>query len=540
MHAFAQVIRPPAVFWGRRAVASGGALGDSRPMPDDGRLRVFAHTNAEKADLYRAILRAFVDAKRRFALHLRPPEVREALARAGRSEPPEAVEAALRQLAQWGNLDASPDTADVATVEDFYRERLLYQISRRGEAAEQALAVFEERIRHPGELQTAALADIRERLLELERLAAAPPDPGKAHAVLRDLFARFAGLTDKAQVFLSGLQRSIDLHGSDEDVLLQYKEQLIDYLQRFIDELIVSGLEIAQALERIEARGIEPHLDAAARREVGDRIDHDEEVEVEERRRWRERWAGLGRWFRGTARQPSQADVLRARTRAAIPALLAAIESMHDRRIRRSDRAADWRTLARWFAEAPSDADLHRLYRVAFALSPARHLRTNAESLEALDERMVDTQASWLDEPTLRITPRLRTKGRYGRPGRERKVERRAEARDRLAALAEEETRQLERARASLLCERTRLSELGPLDAGAFDLFLDLLAQALSAQPHPDAPVEVTSADGSLAVRLEPVGDGAQATVETARGSLTGPDAWIEVRDALALAEAAE
>ena len=39
-----------------------------------------------------------------------------------------------------------------------------------------------------------------------------------------------------------------------------------------------------------------------------------------------------------------------------------------------SDRSADFRALARFFAEAPDDPAAHRLWRAAFAFAPARHL----------------------------------------------------------------------------------------------------------------------------------------------------------------------
>jgi len=59
----------------------------------------------------------------------------------------------LQQLMAWGNLEAHPDTAEVLTVDDFWRVRNLYQMSPAGEAAEAALAVFEQSLRQPGELQ---------------------------------------------------------------------------------------------------------------------------------------------------------------------------------------------------------------------------------------------------------------------------------------------------------------------------------------------------------------------------------------------------
>src|SRR5438046_8716158 len=70
----------------------------------------------------------------------------------------------LQQLMAWGNLEAQPDTAEVLTVHDVWRVRNLYQMSPAGEAAEAALVVFEQSLRQPGELQAAALDDIRKQL----------------------------------------------------------------------------------------------------------------------------------------------------------------------------------------------------------------------------------------------------------------------------------------------------------------------------------------------------------------------------------------
>ncbi|MEV6699474.1 DUF2397 family protein [Streptomyces sp. NPDC051453] len=52
-----------------------------------------------------------------------------------------------RRWTAWpagGNLGAGPDTARVTAVEDFFRKRSIYQLTRAGEAAEEDLAVFAE------------------------------------------------------------------------------------------------------------------------------------------------------------------------------------------------------------------------------------------------------------------------------------------------------------------------------------------------------------------------------------------------------------
>jgi uncharacterized protein (TIGR02677 family) len=152
------------------------------PVPGpDGTYTVFAHLNADKASLYRDILGTFVAERARFALALRPSEIQAALAAAsGSALLPDEVDSALRQLRDWGNLDDSPDTAEAASVEEFYRKRRLYQLSAAGEAAEQALAIFSEYLHRPGELQTTALHDILELLDALSPLVTdEPPDDAK-------------------------------------------------------------------------------------------------------------------------------------------------------------------------------------------------------------------------------------------------------------------------------------------------------------------------------------------------------------------------
>lgn len=335
-----------------------------------GRLRTFAYVDTEKALAYRGIASVFFAAKERFVLHLRPSEVAHALA--GRApDATEDVDAALRQLEEWGNLQSSPDTADVTRVEDFYTERRLYQLSRAGEAAERAIREYERTIEEPGELQAAALADIRELLGELEGLAASRVlDEGKLYQTFDQLRRRFEELTTKAQIFLGALRRSIDLHAGDEDGFVFYKDRLIDYLERFVHELVVASISITQAVERVDEHGVEKLLEVVARREVVDRVDA-AEARPSALERWQSRWRGLSHWFFGEAGQPSQAEILRAAARAAVPALLTAAAAMHDRRVRKTDRYEDWRTLARWFAEASSDEDAHCLYRAALALSPS-------------------------------------------------------------------------------------------------------------------------------------------------------------------------
>jgi uncharacterized protein (TIGR02677 family) len=502
----------------------------------DGTYAVFAHLNAEKSPLYRAILRAFVAERARFALALRPSEIQAALATtAGPTHPPNEVDAALRQLCDWGNLDDSPDTAEAASVEEFYRKRRLYQLSAAGEAGEQALALFDEYLHRPGELQTTALHDILELLDALLPLVAnEPPDDAKLHLTLSSLVDRFEQLTSRAQSFMRGLQRTVDLHGISVEAFLAYKEKLVDYLERFIGELVVASNSAAEAVLALESMGVNRAFVAATRRELADALDPSPEAFAAAELRWQRRWAGLRRWFIADG-SPSQAELLRARARSAIPALLTAVTQINDRRSRRTDRAADFSTLARWFAQAPSDDSAHRLWRVAFALAPARHVRINAETLDARAQKNESPRTSWLEATPMWLSPRLRTTGRAATRGAALATIDRSAEKAHLTLLARQQAAQLQRASDQLLRGgRRRLAELGPLDSFAFRLFLELLAQALAARTATDARSHAYSADGSLRVVLEPMAGAEWVDVPTTDGIFRARDHWITIESAVA------
>src|ERR1700753_999033 len=108
----------------------------------------FTHLGVPNAEQYRRLLRVFARAKERFIVHLRPEDAAAAL----RSDADEQRTEARDQLVKWGNLRADVDTSRVTTVEDFHRKRSLYQLTPEGQAAEQAIAFYEDAIGRRGQL----------------------------------------------------------------------------------------------------------------------------------------------------------------------------------------------------------------------------------------------------------------------------------------------------------------------------------------------------------------------------------------------------
>lgn len=489
---------------------------------------LFRHVSAEKALFYRAIMSVFAAAKRQYRLQLRPDEVLAEAEWPDGTPRIEDVSLALAQLTAWGNLQSQPDTARVASLNDFYRARFLYRLSLGGEAVEAALVVFAHNLQRRAELQTVALEDIASRLAALQALLdgngdTSDADVAKVHEILRDLVVVFENLADNAQAFMAGITRSIELQRAEATAVATYKRRLIDYLERFMGDLVRRSDTIARLLLALGPR-INLALQQVAEREARDAAPGDELELAEERaRRWRawlERWKGLRGWFLSTGQEPPQAELLRARARAAIPQLLGAIAALNERRSGRSDRSADFRTLAGWFASCDNDDDAHRLARAAFALNPARHF-----SLNPLNDDDLPASTPWADAPPLEINPRLREYGEAAPRGPLPKVRDRSAERALMAVQFAEESRQVEAARQHLATGRaTLLSELGELDLPTFGLFLSLLGEALSEQARPDKPVERQTGDGLLRIRLEPLEADSLALITTPSGVFSGRD----------------
>ncbi len=500
----------------------------------------FAHLSAPNAELYRRVLRTFAQAKERFVVHLRPEDVAAELGR----DSDDQLAQALEKLTEWGNLRADADTGRVTSVEDFHRKRFLFQLTVAGQAAEQAVAFYEEAIGRRGTLQSVALGDIAEQLGSLSALAGqADPDPAKTHLLLLSLAERFASLADNAQAFMASLRRAIDFSDGDVEGFVAYKERLIDYINRFIADLANSGARIAALLTELESSDHEKLLRLAARREAADAVpegtdaaDAYARAEAAALGSWQNRWRGLKDWFvsRDTGR-PSQARLLRQAAVTAIKQLIDAVGLINERRSGRSDRSADFRTLARWFAEAPDEAAAHRLWRAAFGLSPARHLTVTAETVTAWQEEEPAPNTPWNVAPPVRISPQLRRTGSYERRGKPNRVRDRSEARAFLLERMEREAAETSRARAVLRTGGpTLLSKLDVLDPRAFRLFLALLGDALAARLPGDTEVKTVTGDGSMEVRLSLVPDGGSVEIHTEGGVLTGPEHLIEIIDLMA------
>lgn len=500
----------------------GGPLNEPTRPPLD-QVTALNYVTVPEAPAYRAIIDVFATAKQRYRVQLRPDDVADALVegRYAVELSPEQLHTRLDALCEWGNLSASHDVAAVDRLDDFYRRRLIYRLSPAGEAAHEAVAMVEGALESKGSLQTTMLAKVQDAIRLLAGLLEHPEavDPDVAKGALDSLHAAFQSLSNEASRFIGELQRFLQQDALDVELFELRKRALISYLQGFVERLVRLSDPIRRGVAAISAADLDGLLDVAARSsDLPPAMDGASPAEVFKREQ-RLKWRGVVLWFAPASGDSTERELHRIALQS-VSQLVHSLHRLRDRVANRVDRAADFRQLARWFADCPDDAAAHRLYLQAFGLHGARHFHLVEE-----DAELTSAQASWWDATPVAVPVHLRARGAAPTIGRSGKLQDLAGRQDWLRELR----RQARAARRDALLALVaalpdrRLSTITPLSAPAFALFQELLDVALAAPRDRDGRRVGDSEHGDCRVRLQPVPGSDPVTLSTELGRFTLP-----------------
>ncbi|ONI79931.1 TIGR02677 family protein [Actinosynnema sp. ALI-1.44] len=488
---------------------------------------MFRFTGGDRAGLYTSVLHAFAEANERLETALSLDDVRARLRSAGWLDAIEDddLAAALDQLRGWNLLDVIQNHSEnYRTAAEYERRNLQYSLTRHGEAAFAGVAHAVDVLTAAGALQTAVLDAIADRLADLVRELDGGSDR-RVFTTLTELEAHLAALRGNTKQFNGELQRLLRADDATLTTFHEVKASTVAYLQEFLTNLDLRTHTIATRIEAVESHGLGVVHQRALRG-----ADLPQLSAVDPGPAWLEhraaRWDGLRAWFLPADGSPPRVDQLHAVARRAIVTLLQVLDRITESRRRASSAVADFRVLARWFAVAPSQDDLHRLWSTTFGLSPSRHAH-----LAHPDPELVAVSASWASAPPVEVSPLLRSAGRterFTRTGRVRDV----------AAVKEERTRRALAERAELEAAwsmldtggAVRLSSFERLDHSVFERMLDLLGRALGSDPGADGDRRVTTADGRVEIVLRAPRHDVVATVSTPHGIFRGPDYEIDIR----------
>ena len=474
----------------------------------------------DEAAAYLAIMRLFTTGMSGFLSDQSAAEVTERIGKQGIELDHDTVEARLSYLVEHGNLARSPRETEARSVREYLTNRSRYQLTQRGELVHRQV---EELLAHTEQAREVSSEMLPGILEGLETLAAqagtglAEADPADLTAKISTVFAQFELLVTSTRQFYSYLSLVLIRFDLGREEFLTFKGALVDYLQRFVDEISRHMPQLADTL-----RALEPQVPAlCARADDGQRL-----VGVDGARARRatglepDDWTSLHVWFVGAPGRRADADNVRALATDAMRSLLVNLRRLAAGSDRQQSRYADLLALAGWF-DGASDEVAHELWAASFGLYSARHLAFAADD----DADPVPATASWWRTPIAHVPVNLRKYGDrkaggrsgarvdYGAAKRARVEERRRTHKLRLAAVQE------------LADHAGRLDHAQLSDEGR-QMLLDLYSRALTAHARPLADGAAATSDATM--------DQARLTLTVTRASdenvvVTSPEGRLTI-----------
>lgn len=476
----------------------------------------------DEAASYLAIMRLFTTGMSGFLSDQSADEVTERLSGFGIAVNRDTVDQRLSYLVEHGNLARSPRETEARSVREYLSNRARYQLTPRGELVHrqvEALLAHSDGAREvSSEMLPGILAGIEE-LARLARHGAQDSDPRDVAARITTLFAQFEVLVTSTRQFYSYLTQVLTRFDLGRDEFVMFKSALIDYLQRFVDEVSRHMPQVANRL-----RELEPSVAAlCARANEGDRlVGLDGSVARRATGLDPEDWQSLHTWFIGSHGRRSDADNVRRLATDAMRSLLTNLRRIASGADRQQSRYVDLVRLAGWF-EAADDDRAHELWAAAFGLYSARHLSFPADP----DGDPVPSTRSWWHSPVAHVPIGLRSHGDRRAGGRAgARADYSAAKQARIAERTEQQRRRVEAAWE--LASHAGAVHDARLSDEARVTFLELYGNTLARHGRPltqgvTARGGLRIADLTLGVELE-VAPGATVRIKSPSGVLTFRD----------------
>ena len=284
---------------------------------------------------------------------------------------PEQLTLDLQQLVKWKNLTAIQDPRKPRTIAEFKNRQFQYMMSQAAIEIERLTMTLENLSTRAAGLSNSLFRRIREDLYKAEQRDTLPLR--EVNAWWQDLQEDFQRLSQNHQDFLREFYGpGMEMQMKSVDFIV-YKQNLVRYLEDFIQDLQRSAAQIGAQLERISQDKVAHILELVQRSELEiprPQSEQSPDWETELKLRNRGVWQSLTDWFTGSdpaARQVLNVtnEVIRRAVQNA--ALLVQMENMG------VSNKAELRHLLTLFAGFRTVEEGHRLSVLVFGAQQARH-----------------------------------------------------------------------------------------------------------------------------------------------------------------------
>ena len=284
---------------------------------------------------------------------------------------PEQLTLDLQQLVKWKNLTPIQDPRKPRTIAEFKNKQYQYMMSQTAIEVERLTITLENLSTRTSSLSASPFRRIREDLYKAEQLDSMPLR--EVNAWWQDLQEDFQRLSQNHQDFLREFYGpGMEMQMKSVDFIV-YKQNLVRYLEDFIQDLQHSAAQIGAQLEKFSPEQVTHILDLVRRSELEiprPQSEQSTDWEAELQTRCQGVWQSLTDWFTGSdpaARQVLNVtnEVIRRAVQNA--ALLVQMENMG------VSNKAELRHLLTLFAGFKTVEEGHRLSALVFGAQQTRH-----------------------------------------------------------------------------------------------------------------------------------------------------------------------
>lgn len=403
------------------------------------RTSVFAYVT--ESPEYRAILAVFAGT---FFAELTPADV---TARLDGDLDEATVTARLEALRGWGNLEVSASVGQVGTVEDYYRRRNRYLITRVGQEVHDLVEGVLAQVDDVRDVSLGRLDQVRAGLEAVAALDPATAPPDRLAEAVRAVFDPHVAFSAEITQFFAAINQWQSRFDLDEDEFAFFSEVLVGYVGERLEALRRRARPLAALLETVLPRvpviveraadGLAARVAAAGLASV--RVRREPGATVAD-------WENLASWFVSSLGRPSRVQTLERDAVDAVRTLTQNLTRLSRTGTAGASRRADYLRLALFF-DRGDPAGAHELAAAAFGLAGARHLGGAGGD----DTDPVDASVSWWEAPTAQVPISLRERGDATSRGRTSRVQDRSQERRHLLARRAEAEKRAASARAELL-----------------------------------------------------------------------------------------
>lgn len=504
-----------------------GGSGLSSSADDAAQARqLFRYLSGEEWWEYRAIIGVFAGT---FFMEFTPDEVATEPTVVSAGVDPAVIPDRLESLRRWGNLTVSSSVGNPSSLDDYYRRRNRYLITRAGQEVYDLTERVLTGIAEIADVEAGRLRDLNRALSEVGDLG----DTGFEHVdseVLADRVRTVFDVHDRFTTELTQFFAELNLWQSrydlDADEVQLFAGVLVTYVSEQLREIERMVRPISASLERILPRLAS--LLPALRHGLAVRVDDAGLADTVSVRRLpgtaTEDWERLAAWFMARSGRVSRLDQLTHQAVAAVRTLTANVTRLSRIGLGAVSRRADFVRLAGFFDQAASSREAHEIAAGAFGLGSWRRLGMPAGDVDD----PAPTVTPWRDAPRAVVPMPLRVRGDTGQRGRATPIRDRERERDLLRRRRERDRVSRETAASELVAcagEDGRIAGAS-MSVASFSMLRDLISRSAFGA---EAGAGVRSAN-RLGVRCEVRrAVGAETVVDCPEGRFVMRDLVVKV-----------